>query len=427
MTMNTTITKFLLPLAALAMGSVACDPFPEKPGGDPAIVRVITYGGAGGASNTVETVTGGNTVSTDFAQPDDVIRIQFNKPMDGSTVQAYTNYDSTIPIDPDTIGIRNDPGSNIPVPPRPPSTDPGIPYDNCTPASNLVLTGFETTPGIPLEISAVSGNVIPGTGVYPVKTLTCYDPASATDGGSIVVTPGAPLKYGTTYSIDGTVKDYEGKSLTIHVTVTVDQRPIPFGVDGYTTGVDWFDSGADSYEVLWAPDVSGAPGTFTSLAVVNPAVDCDGVLCEVLHHELVPHTDYWYQVTETTGATTITRPAAQGPASTLGALTPTLGVATTTTPPPTIIPGLIRVAWGSTQGANGYDVEVDDGITGWVLYSHHTAASRVVYLGTPAPGTTVPTAPGTLTSGTTYSVRVTPTFASGFVAEKGNVASKAAP
>jgi hypothetical protein len=377
MTMNTTITKFLLPLAALAMGSVACDPFPAKPGGDPAIVRVITYGGAGGASNTVETVTGGNTVSTDYAQPDDYIRVQFNKPMDGSTIQKYPQYNAD--------------GSTF-VPPG--GADP------CTPADTFDVSSF------------------------PAGTLVCFDPSSATDGASAVIYPGDLLLYGTTYTVGGTVKDYEGKSLTLNVTVTVDERPIPFGVDGYTTGVDWFDSGADSYEVLWSPDGT----TYTSLAIVDPAVDCDGVLCEVLHHELVPHTDYWYQVKETTGATTITRPAAQGPASTLGALTPTLGVATTTTPPPTIIPGIIRVAWGSTQGSNGYDVEYsEDGGTTWTLYSHHTATSRVVYLGTPAPGTTAPTAAGTLVSGTTYSVRVTPTFASGFVAEKGNVASKAAP
>ena len=104
-------------------------------------------------------------------------------------------------------------------------------------------------------------------------------------------------------------------------------------------------------------------------------------------------------------------------------------MATTTTPPPTIIPGIIRVAWGSIQGADGYDVETSDRRRHHLDagYSHHTAASRIVYAGTPAPGTTVPTAAGTLTSGTTYSFRVTPTFASGFVAAKGNAASKVAP
>jgi hypothetical protein len=376
MTMNTTITKFLLPLAALAMGSVACDPFPAKPGGDPAIVRVITYGGAGGASNTVETVTGGNTVSTDYAQPDDYIRVQFNKPMDGSTIQKYPQYNAD--------------GSTF-VPPG--GADP------CTPADTFDVSSF------------------------PAGTLVCFDPSSATDGASAVIYPGDLLVYGTTYTVGGTVKDYEGKSLTIHVTVTVDERPIPFGVDGYTTGVDWFDSGADSYEVLWSP--TGAAGSFTSLAVVDPAVDCDGVLCEVLHYELEPHTDYWYQVTETTGTTTTARPAAQGPASTLGALTPTLGVASTTTPPPVILKGIIRVAWGSVQHAVSYQLERSTDGNTWEVAA--TQTGRTFYDGTPAPSTAVPTTDGTLTSGATYWYRVTPVFAGGVSPFLGNVASKAAP
>jgi len=375
--MNTNLTKLLLPLAALALGSVACDPFPEAPGGNPAIIRVVTYGGSLGTSNTVETVTGGTTVSTDFAEPDGIIRIQFNKPMDGSSMQLYPNFN------PDGTTFVPPGGADI-----------------CTPATTFDVSDF------------------------PAGTLVCYDPASATDGGSAVIYPGDLLAYGTTYNVAGTVRDYEGKSLTINVSVTVDQRPMPFGADGYTTGVDWFDSLATSYEVLWA---TSASGPFTSLAIVDPAVDCDGVICEVLHTERVPHTAYYYQVKQTTGATTTTRPDAQGPGETLGALAPTLGVASTTTVPPTIIPGIIRVAWGSVQGTNGYDVETSPDGTTWTLYSNHTATSRVLYLGTPAPGTAVPTTAGTLVSGTTYYVRVTPTYASSFAAQKGTTASKVAP
>jgi hypothetical protein len=378
MTMNTNLTKFLLPLAALTLVSAACDPFPAKPGGDPVLVRVITYGGSLGTSNTVETVTGGNTVSTDYAEPDGLIRVQFNKPMDGSTVQAYTNYNAPTGVDP------------------------------CTPATNLDLTTF------------------------PAGTLACYDPSSATDGGSIVITPGALLTYGQTYVVGGTVKDYEGKAITIHVNVTVDQRPIPYGWDGYTTFVGWFDSGvATSYEVLWS---DSATGTYTSLAVVDPAVDCDGVYCEIPHYELVPHTDYYYQVKETVGTTTTTRPAEQAPASTLGAITPTLGVSSTTTPPPVVLKGIIRIAWGSVQHANGYDVETSTDGTTFTLFYHYAAAppapnpSRTVYLGSTQPDPrTIPTVDGTLASGSVHYVRVTPTFADGFVAVKGNVASKEAP
>jgi len=423
--MNTKLTKFLLPLAALALGSAACDPFPAKPGGDPAIVRVVTYGGSLGTSNTEEGVTGGNTVSTNYAEPGSIIRVQFNKPMDGASIQGYNNY-VLPPVDPDTVGIRDLPIDLGATPPRTVAQpDPGFPYDTCTVPSNLTLTGFTETPGVPGVYDPATHDFVPGTGTYPVKNKVCYDPTSATDGGSMVVLPAVPLAYGTTYSIGGTVKDYEGKSITLNVSVTVDQRPIPFGVDGYTTGVDWFDSGtATSYEVLRA---SSAAGPFTLVVTADPAVDCSGGLCEVLDFEKVPNTDYYYQVKEITGVTSVTRPAAQGPGSTFGALSPTLGVVSTTTVPPTIIPGIIRVAWGSTQGSDGYDVETSLDGTTWALYSHHTAASRVVYLGTPAPGTTVPTAPGTLTSGTTYYVRVTPTFASGFVAQTGNTGSKVAP
>jgi len=436
--MKTIRTKFLLPLAALTLVSAACDPFPAKPGGDPAVVRVITYNGSLGTSNTVETVTGGNTVSTDFAEPDSLIRVQFNKPMDGSTIQGYSNY-VTPPTDPDTVGIRNLPIDLGATPPRTVAvSDPGHPYDTCAVPSNLVLTGFEEIPGVPGVYDPATHTFVPGTGTYPVKTQVCYDPSSATDGGQLLLIPAVPMVYGTTYHIGGTVKDYEGKPVTLNVTLTVDKRPIPYGWDGYTTFVGWFDSGvATSYEVLWS--ATGAASSFTSLAIVDPAVDCDGVYCEIPHYELVPNTDYYYQVKETVGTTTTTRPAAQAPASTLSAITPTLGVSTTVTPPPVILKGIIRIAWGSVQHATGYDVETSTDGTNFTLFYHYTGAltavppapanpSRTVYLGSTQPDPrTVPTIDGTLPSGSVHYVRVTPTFADLFTAQKGNVASKAAP
>ncbi len=425
--MNTKHTKFLLPLAALALVSAACNPFPAKPGGDPAVVRVVTYGGSGGASNTVETVTGGNTVSTDFAQPDEMIRVQFNKPMDGSTIQRFTNYE-TAPIDPDTVGIRShpadpgDPAATPPVDPIPAYTDDGLPYAPCTVPSNLTLTGFEEVPGVPGVWDMATHDFVPGTGTYPVKTKVCYDPASATDGGQITVTPAVPLKYGVNYTITGTVKDYQGKALTINVSVTVDKRPIPYGVDGYTTGVYWFDSGvATTYDVeVSSTGTGGWTPLYTGLL---PGDVCAGGVCDVVDVEKVPYTDYFYRVTEDTTL----RPDAQGPGSTFGPLNATLGVASTTSVPPVIFKGIIRVGWGSVTNADGYNVETSLDGTAWTLYSHHTTSPRVVYLGTPAPGTTDPTADGSLTSGTVYYVRVTPTFADLFVAEPGNVKSKVAP
>jgi hypothetical protein len=378
MTMNTNLKKLLVPLAAITLLASACDPFPAKPGGDPAIVRVITYAGSLGTSNTVETVSGGNTVSTDFAEPDGTISVQFNKPMDGSTIQLHDNY-YTPPVT---------------VPPTP-AVDP------CTPA----VGGINVSE-------------------FPAGTTTCYNPSSATDGGQIIITPGAPLVYGTTYHVTGTVKDYEGKAITLNVSVTVDKRPLPFSIDGYTAGVDWFDSSPTSYEVLRS--TTGAAGSYTHLATVDPAVDCDGVLCEIIDPEKVPGTDYYYQVKETTGTTTTDRPAAQGPTTTFSALTPTLGVASTTTPPPVVLTGIIRVAWGAIHGANGYDVDrsTDGGAT-WAPLIHQVG--RTYYDGTAAPGTAAPTTNGSLVTGTVYTYRVTPTFADAFAAEKGNAASKAVP
>jgi hypothetical protein len=343
MTMNTKLTKLLMPLAALAIGAVGCDPFPAKPGGDPAVVRVTTYGPSGD-TNTVETVTGGGTVSTDFAQPDDTIRVHFNKPMDGSSIQKYPNY--------------NPDGTTF----VPPNGD-----DPCTPADNLVLTTF------------------------PAGTTACYDPTAPTDGGQILITPGGLLVYGTTYTIGGTVKDYEGKSLTLAITLTVDKRPIAFGFDGYTTEVTWFNSPtATTYDILRSDT---AAGTYTAIATgLLASTVCPGGFCAVLDRYKVPETDYFYQVKEGT----VLRPDATGPATTRSALFPTLGVATTTTPPPQVLAGIIRVAWGSISGATGYSLETSLDGTAWTVVPTMTA--RTYYDGTPAPGTAAPTAPRTTTA-----------------------------
>lgn len=385
--MNNKITKFLLPLAALTMVSVACDPFPEAPGGDPVIVRVITSG-IDGDSNTVETVTGGTTVSTDLAWVNDHIWVQFNKPMDGTSIQSNAQYNadgSTV------VDVNGDP----------------IP---CVKAAGVTLSA-----------------------TFDAATQVCYEPNSPTDGGYLRVMPGAPLVFGAVYTITGSVKDYEGKSLTLNVTVTVDQRPLPFArsADGYSLGLDWFDSGvATSYEVFRAPDVAGAPGTYASVAVIDPAVDCDGTWCGLYYDTmLVPDTAYWYEIRETVGATTTARPAVAGAVTTYHPLLPTFGVASTTTLPPTVIPGVIRVGWSAVADASGYEVEQSTDGTAWTLVSTQTAL--VFYAGAPAPGLVAPTTgPGTLTSGTRYYYRVTPTFAAppvGYVPVKGRSASKVAP
>jgi len=163
-----TMTKWQLPLLAAATLLVAaCDPFPSAPGGDPRLVRVVASGtdlviveGAAVANAAAVTVPG--------VSGDSVLFIQFNKPLDGRTIQASPDFDS----------------SGNPI------------AGSCTPAANLTVTG------------------------WPAGTAVCYMPASPDDGAQIYIEPAAVLATGD-YSISGTIKDYEGKSLTIGVTFQV--------------------------------------------------------------------------------------------------------------------------------------------------------------------------------------------------------------
>ena len=228
--------------------------------------------------------------------------------MDGLTIQKYPQYNAD--------------GSTF-VPPG--GADP------CTPADTFDVSSF------------------------PAGTLVCFDPSSATDGASAVIYPGDLLLYGTTYTVGGTVKDYEGKSLTLngHRHRGRAAHPVRRGRVRHRRRLvrlrrrqlrGALVARRDHLHVAGHRRPGGGLRRGTDFGDGTETVRLRGRL-----HELVPHTDYWYQVKETTGATTITRPAAQGPASTLGALTPTLGVATTTTPPPDGHPnwGRVRVAGGS--------------------------------------------------------------------------------
>ena len=68
--MKTNDTKQLLPLAALALVAAACDPFPAKPGGDPAIVRVTATDQSWTLhTNTVENTGAAGTASIADAFP----------------------------------------------------------------------------------------------------------------------------------------------------------------------------------------------------------------------------------------------------------------------------------------------------------------------------------------------------------------------
>jgi hypothetical protein len=455
--MKNQITKLLLPLAALTLATAACDPFPAKPGGTPVVLRVTVYGNDNTGTphnDTTEAITGGTTAMIDTAQPGDKIRIQFNKPMDGASIQKYSNYQTGIPIDPASVGILSTVFTNTPEGVIPDFTDPGIPWDTCTPASNLTLGNYGSTPGTPIEFVPASTNVVDGTGVYPVYTRVCYDPSSAIDGGQIYIVPGAPLQYGKDYTIVGTVKDYEGNSVGVNVTVKLNTRPLPYMWDGYQNAVDWYDSGVAgrTYEVKRFDDVNGAAGTNSiSLgAGLLPADICDKGLCEVVDPYLIPETSYWYQVIETVGGVATARPEVAGATTTDVALTPSLGITSTPALPPTVIAGVIKIAWSPVENATGYDVEQSTDTTAtktWTSLGTNLApvvdadgvpTTNEYYIGTGTPLTaTAPASgPGTLTSKTKYYFRVTPVFAgggtlptppAGYDPGKGTTVSKVAP
>lgn len=367
--MNNMIKRHLLPLAALVLASAACDPFPAKPGGDPAVVRTIAANGSHTASLDG---AGGGTASNDQVWVDDAIYVHFNKPMDGTTIQKYPNYNSD--------GTRYLPPEVVP------GAVPVVRFPICTPATNLVL----------------SAN-------FPADTTVCSNPTSPTDGGYMVVTPGDVLAYGQTYTITGTVNDYQGKALTLNVSFTVDKRPLPYTLDGYTTGVQWFASAATGYTVEFSLD-----GTSGWTAVPGAPVCAAGV-CTLDHTERKTGTDYYYRITEIGGTGTL-RPAALGPttsASPLGvALTPVIAL---TPAPPHPTPGQVQLFWNEVTGASGYLVE-----RGTVAGTYPT---QIPVTG----GATTDYLDLTTVSGTTYFYRVTPTFTSGFAADKGTAASIKTP
>jgi hypothetical protein len=432
--MKTKTMKHLLPLAALALVTAACDPFPAKPGGDPVIVRVTVSAGST-HNETTENSAGGGTVVIDKAWPSDRIYIQFNKPMDGTSMQEYPNYNSDgtffiPPIDPATVGIKTDPGTAVP-PIRAPFTDPGIPYPICFPKSTLTLTGFEEVAGVPLVVNPVTGVKQAGTGIYPVHTSICYSPGSTSDGAMMVIKPAIRLTYGSTYRVTGTVKDYEGKPLNIDVTIKVDQRPQPYALDGYTNQIKWFNSTtAVSYDLNRS--LTGAAGSFTPLATgLLPADLCFAAArtgtstsagaCYYDDIELKNNTAYYYQLVEVGGVGAGTRQAAAAHATTLGPLEIFLS-ATTAGTPPVAVPAVIAAVWYQIVLADGYaiqrapDVAGAPGVWGTAV---NVAADPV--------NDPMTYSDSTVTTGVKYWYRITPTYPSGFVAEPGLPTSFVAP
>jgi hypothetical protein len=178
-------SKWMMPVLAIATLLVAaCDPFPSKNTSPPKVVRVIASG-----TNYVDTTTEGVSVADPASialgsvDVDAVLFIQFNKDVDGSTIQATTNYTSTYDAVPLSTACRM--------------------FADNTVTPNLA--------GSPLTFSAN----------WPAGSLVCYYPSAATDGGQIYIAPGDVLVSGQAYTVNGTVKDFDGHTLTLGVTFNV--------------------------------------------------------------------------------------------------------------------------------------------------------------------------------------------------------------
>ena len=414
--MKTMNTKLLLPLAALALVTAACDPFPAAPGGDPRVVRVIATDQSWTfhSATTENTGSSAGTVAVTDAYPYDTIYVQFNKPMNGLTLQKYADYTAN--------GVKVDPAT--------------VPEGTlCAKPANLTTTGFGP------------------------DTTFCYYPGSVTDGGQLVITPDAEMVIGTSYTVTGNVQDYEGKSLPISITVTVDPSVTATAVDGlahpgygvtYAYGllVDWFPTGATGYTLEWALDVA-APATPTwsaGISVPNtacvPATDfVDGsavgyTVCEYVLGSLPPSTDYLFRVGEGAAPTTWQETAA----STRGPLPVTLTNFADPAAPSVSVPGSVNLAWGRSKGslnaAQPYIVErtTDDGAgapvaAGWTDITAtlwYVTGTPSTYIARPLTSTSRSGVDKAATSGTKYWYRVRPNFTAAGAVYEGKASSKVA-
>jgi hypothetical protein len=317
--MKTNHMRHLLPLAAIALIASGCDPFPAAPTQAPQVVRVISTDETWTFhSVTVENPgTSAGTVSLSDAYPLDQIYVQFNKPMNGLTLQKYADYDAN--------GNKVDPTS--------------VPEGTlCARPANLTATGFGAA------------------------TEFCYYPGSVTDGGQMVITPDAEMVIGTTYKVTGTVQDYEGKSLPIDITVTVDPLPTATAVDGlahpgygvtyaYGLMVDWFPTGAASYSLqtsidngsTWSPTISVPNTACVPARDFNTAsgTPIGYTVCESFLPELPTDTDYLFRVGDG-AAPTSWREASGTTRAPLGVTLTNFAAAGSST----LVAGAVQLNWG---------------------------------------------------------------------------------
>lgn len=277
-----TMTKWQLPLLAVATLFVAaCDPYPATDKSTPTVVRVVTSGSAyvevDGAA-----VANPAAIAVAGVSADSLLYIQFNKDVDGSSIQAAPNYDA----------------NHDPVPP-----------------STACALG-----GSPLNLA--------GGAAFPAGTLVCYLPSAPTDGGQIYVQPGAQgLRLGLgAYTVAGTVRDYQGQGVTIGVNfnvldelVAADASDTSVAPAVYEIDLSWpgWMTNATTYQIERAPNVPGtvtppvpdAPGTFAVIATGVPTTIA-GKYATYADTTVAAATKYWYRVSTEAPATAHTYPIA---------------------------------------------------------------------------------------------------------------------
>jgi hypothetical protein len=260
----------------------------------------------------------------------------------------------------------------------------------CTKPDNLTLTGFVETPAVAGVWDPPSQDFNPGTGVYAAYTSVCYNPQSVTDGAQLVITPTQGLVLGTTYRIQGTVQDYEGKSLALDVSVTVSDAVVATIGDTllspglgrlyyYGAYLNWFPRpgvAAATYRAQIAlDDGTGVPPGATSTAwSVQPektgaAITCAEAIdpagtglgydaCQTSWGELDPSRhnaagdlvpqSYWFRVSSD-GGTTWT--VSDGTTDIRTPFTPVLlDFADPLTVPPVNVAGAVQIPWARYLG-----------------------------------------------------------------------------
>jgi hypothetical protein len=257
--MNNIKTGTILVLAAAAMLTAGCDPFPKAPGGAPKVLRAVSTGGSvgGNIEQSVDLPADPTAIVVDDATGDANFYVWFTKEMDGSTIQAAPD------IDPAT-GL-------------PPAGDP------CDLA------------GSPLSVSAN----------FPAGTTLCYASGSAQGGGILSLVPGDYLDVGA-YTIGGTVKDYQGIPLTFNATFNVTHKPWLVPSDAYTIDVGWTnDSTATGFTIERtadanaAGDAPAADATWTTVAQNRQWAPPTSTGNNAIFRNagLEPGTTYFYRIT----------------------------------------------------------------------------------------------------------------------------------